>query len=437
MIRFALAAIAAALIALPARAAVDIQEVTTPGGFTAWLVEEDSIPFTAIELRFAGGTSLDLPGKRGAMNMMTLLLDDGSGEMDAQAFVEAREALAVRFSFEVHDDGLSVSAQFLTEFRDESVALLRQALTEPRFDEAAMQRTKAQIIAGIRSEETDPDEIARRTFDELAFGDHPYGSPSDGTVEGVSALTREDMVEAHARIFAKDRVHISAVGDISAEELSALLDGLLGGLPESGAPELPVAEFQLQPGLTIVPFNTPQSIAFFGHEGISRDDPDFFPAFVANEIFSGSGFESRLMQEVRVKRGLTYGIGASLIPKDLGALILGRVGTVNARMAETIDVVRAEWARIAAEGVTQEELDSAITYLTGAYPLRFDGNRRIAQIMVGMQVQDLPIDYIATRNDQVRAVTLEDIRRVARRIYRPDDLHIVVVGQPEGLEASN
>ncbi|MEM1064438.1 MAG: pitrilysin family protein [Pseudomonadota bacterium] len=437
MIRVALAAFTAALIALPVRAAVEIEEITTPGGFTAWLVQEDSIPFTALELRFAGGTSLDLPGKRGAMNMMTLLLDDGSGDMEAQAFVEAREALAARFSFEAYDDGLAISAQFLTEFRDESLALLRQAITEPRFDEAAMQRTRAQVIAGIRSEETDPDEIARRTFDALAFGDHPYGSPSDGTVESVAALTREDMVEAHARVFAKDRVHISAVGDVSADELATILDELLGGLPETGAPELAVAEFQLEPGLTVVPFETPQSVAYFGHEGIARDDPDFFPAFVANEIFSGAGFESRLMQEVRVKRGLTYGIGASLVPKELGALILGRVGTVNARMAETIEVVRDEWVRIAEEGVTQQELDSAITYLTGAYPLRFDGNRRIAEIMVGMQVQDLPIDYIATRNDQVRAVTLEDIRRVAARIYRPDDLHIVVVGQPEGLEASN
>jgi zinc protease len=236
---------------------------------------------------------------------------------------------------------------------------------------------------------------------------------------------------------ARDRLYVGAVGDIGAEELGALLDELLGGLPETGSPLPGEAPFLLPGGVSVVPFDTPQSVALFGHSGIARDDPDFFAAFVANEIFGGSGFQSRLMQEVRVQRGLTYGIGTWLMNMDQSQLVMGQVASANDRMAETIEVVRDAWARIAAEGVTEEELEAAKTYLTGAYPLRFDGNGPIARILVGMQMDGLPADYVNTRNDKINAVTRADIARVVQRIYRPEDLHFVVVGQPAGVEPTN
>ncbi|MEL7345388.1 MAG: insulinase family protein, partial [Pseudomonadota bacterium] len=190
----------------------------------------------------------------------------------------------------------------------------------------------------------------------------------------------------------------------------------------------------LEGGLTVVPFDTPQSVIFFGHSGIRQEDPEFFAAFLANEIFGGSGRQSRLMEEVREKRGLTYGIGSYLVSRDHSEMVLGQGATANERAAESIEVIKEEWAKIAENGVTAFELEEAKTFLTGAYPLRFDGNGPIARIMVGMQMGGLPIDYIATRNDRVNAVTLEDVREVVKKIYRPDDLHFIVVGQPEGLE---
>lgn len=437
MIRAVFAAFVAVAAALPAKAAVDIQEVTSPGGITAWLVEEPSIPFAAIEIRFRGGASLDVPEDRGAINLMMALLEEGAADMTAQEFAAARERLAASYDFDTYDDAVSVSARFLTENRAESVELLRKALVEPRFDEDAVERVRAQVLSGLRSDATDPNTIASRTFDRMAFGDHPYGSSRDGTIETVTALTRDDIVEAHARALARDRIYVGAVGDITPEDLGALLDDLLAGLPAEGAPLPPEAEYQLEGGVTVEPFDTPQSVALFGHEGITRDDPDFFAAYIANEIFGGSGLQSRLMEEVREKRGLTYGIGTYLVPMDLAELVMGQVASANDRMSATIDVVTAEWRRIAEEGVTQEELDEAKTYLTGAYPLRFDGNGPIARILVGMQMDGLPIDYVATRNDKVMAVTLEDIARVTERIYRPEDLHFVVVGQPAGVEATN
>jgi zinc protease len=437
MIRAVFAAALALLVAVPAQAAVEIQEVTSPGGIEAWLVEERSIPFAAIEIRFRGGTSLDVPGKEGATNLMMALLEEGAGDLDSRGFAEARERLAATFRFESYRDAVSVSARFLTENREEAVALLRQALIAPRFDDTAVERVRAQVVSGLRSDATDPNSIASRTFDALAYGDHPYARPSEGTVDSVTALTRDDLVQARARAMARDRIYVAAVGDIGPEELGAILDELLGDLPAEGAPIPPEAEFLLPGGVSVVPFDTPQSVALFGHSGIARDDPDFFAAFVANEIFGGSGFQSRLMQEVRVERGLTYGIGSWLVNNDLSDLVIGQVASANGRMAETIEVVRDEWARIAAEGVTAEELEAAKTYLTGAYPLRFDGNGPIARILVGMQMDGLTPDYVETRNDKVNAVTLADIDRVVKRIFRPGDLHFMVVGQPDGVEATN
>jgi len=420
-----------------AQAEVKIQEVTSPGGITAWLVEEHSIPFTSLEIRFKGGASLDAEGKRGAINLMVGLLEEGAGDKNAREFAAAVEGLAASFGFDVRDDAMSVSAKFLTENRAEAIALLRTALHAPRFDADAIERVRAQVVSGIQSAETDPDKISGRKFDQLAFGNHPYATSRNGTLETVGALTRDDLVEAKAAAMALDRLYVGAVGDITPDELGLLLDELLSDLPAVGA-MMPVrAEYQLDGGLTVVPFDTPQSVVTFGLQGIDRDDDDFFAAYLMNTILGGSGRQSRLMEEVREKRGLTYGVYSFLVPMDHAALYMGRVASANDRVAQAIDVIRDEWIKLAETGVTAEELDGAKTYLTGAYPLRFDGNGPIANIMVGMQMQDLPIDYIATRNDKVNAVTLEDIARVAKRMVRPDDLHFVVVGKPDGLESTN
>ena len=437
MIRFALALTALLALAGPLRAAVEIQEVTTPGGITAWLVEEDAVPFTALEIHFRGGGSLDRDGKRGAVNLMTATLEEGAGDLDAQAFAVARDELAASFRFDVSRDGLSVSARFLTENRDEAMALLKLALTEPRFDEDAVARVREQILSGIRSDLNDPDRIAGERFNTLAYGDHPYATNLDGTLESVAALTREDVLNAYRDVVVKDRVYVGATGDIRAEELSALVDELLGELPTGGAPLPGKVDVTMTGGITVEPLDVPQSVTLFGHTGIPRDDPDFFAAFVANEVFGGSGLQSRLSLEVREERGLTYGIGSYLVNWDYADMMIGQFASANDRVAEAIEVVRAEWEKMAAEGVTQEELDTAKTYLTGAYPLRFDSNASIARILVGMQMDGLPIDYIETRNSKVDAVTVEDVKRVVKRLYRPEDLRFVIVGQPEGLDSVN
>ncbi|MEH6772771.1 MAG: pitrilysin family protein [Cereibacter changlensis] len=430
MLRLAAALI---LFALPLRAEVEIQEVTSPGGITAWLVEEHELPFTALEIRFKGGTSVDEPGKRGAVNLMTGLIEEGAGDLDAQGFATARDDLAATFSFRANTDAVGVSARFLSENRDQAVALLRSALVEPRFDADALERVRGQVLSGLASDAKDPNALAGRAFDAAAFGDHPYGTPGDGTVESVTALTRDDIVAAHKGALARDRIYVSAVGDITAEDLGALLDRLLGDLPATGAEMPGQAEYRLDGGVTVVEFPTPQAVIAFGHEGITRDDPDFFAAYILNEVLGGGRFGARLMTEVREKRGLTYGIGTYLVPMDHAELYMGRFASGNAVVGQAIDIVKAEWAKAATEGITAGELAATKTYLTGSYPLRFDGNGPIADILVGMQMEDLPIDYPVTRNAKIEAVTLEDIKRVAARVLKPEALHFVVVGQPEGI----
>ena len=435
MIRI-IAALWVSLAATSALAEINIQEITSEGGIEAWLVQEESIPFVAIEIIFDGGATLEDPAKRGATNLMMALLEEGSGDLDARGFQEAREALAASYSFDAYEDSVAVSAVFLSENREEAVALLRDALVNPRFDEDAIERVRAQVLSIIRSDAQDPNSIAGAAFDAAAFGDHPYGSSLNGTAETVAALTRADLIQAHRDALVQGRVYVGAAGDITAEDLGTLLDDLIGDLPMDG-PAIPDrVEFGREGGTTVIPFDTPQSVALFGHAGIERDDDDFFAAYLLNEILGGRGLESRLMRKVREERGLTYGIYTYLVPKDLSEMYLGQVASANGTIAEVIDVVRDEWAKLATEGVSAQELAQAKTYLTGAYPLRFDGNAAIAGILVGMQAQDLGTEYIAGRNDLVNAVTLEDVNRVASELLDPEGLYFVVVGQPEGLDST-
>lgn len=424
----------ALIFATPLWAMPEIQTIVTRQGVNAWLVEDHNIPFVALELRFIGGASIEPLEKRGVATLMTGLLEEGSGDMDAQSFATARETLAASFGYDVYDDALAISAKILTENRDDAVTLLRQSLIEPRFDTDAIERVRSQILSILSSNEKSPRDIASKHFNAKAYGNHPYATNYEGTPETISALTKNDLIDIHRQLLVKDRVIVSAVGDISAADLSELIDHLLDGLPQSSDRPLPQsATVTLDGTIDVIQFPTPQSFVIFGQTGIAQNDPDFFAAYILNHILGGGGFESRLMTEVREKRGLTYGIGTFLAGRDYANLLMGQVSSSNDTVAQAIEVIRDEWRRLAQNGVTPNELAAAKTYLTGAYPLRFDGNGPIANILVGMQRMGLDPDYIKTRNDRINTVSLEEINRVAARLMDADNLYFVVVGEPVGL----
>ncbi|WP_134725058.1 M16 family metallopeptidase [Paracoccus luteus] len=431
MIRTLLSALALTLLAvLPARA-IDIQETTSPGGIAAWLVEDHSIPFVALDIAFRGGASVDDPGRRGAVNLMTALLEEGAGERDATAFAQALEATGARLSFDAGDDAVTVGARLLTENRDAAAALIRDALTAPRFDADALERVRAQVQAVIRSGDTDPQTLAAREMARQAWGDHPYATSVNGTAGSVAALTRDDLLDAKDRVLARDRVIVSAAGDITAAELGDLLDAILGGLPaQATAPLPPPAALQLTGGTTVIDWDSPQTVVGFAQAGLPMDDPDYFAAFVLDHILGGGGFSSRLMEEIREKRGLTYGVGTGLANQVLGQTWQGGMATANDKTAQAVALVRQVWDGMR-DGVTERELADAKTYLTGEYPLRFDGNGKIAGILTGMQLMGMPRDYVNTRNPRIAAVTAEDVQRVAERLLDSGDLRFVLVGRPE------
>jgi len=436
MTRFIIAFCTAFVISFPAAAQIKIQEVTSPGGIKAWLVEEHAIPFIAFQMGFRGGTSLDSAAKQGATSLMVGLLEEGTGDMDAAAFLTATEELAAEFSYGSRRDSIVISARVLTSNAQEALDLLERAIVEPAFNQVAFERVQAQVISGLESEKSDPDSIAGKKMNQISYGDHAYGRPADGSVETVNLLTPEDMIAAHRAGLSLDHLVVGVVGDVTAEQLGPMLDRLLGGLPEAGARLPENVEFQATGKITVIDFDTPQSVALWSHKGLDRHDPDFLTAYVMNYILGGGGFGSRLTDEVREKRGLTYGVYSYVAALDHSNFVGGSVASANDKIAEAIAVVRAEWARAATGDFTAEELENAKKYLTGSYPLRFGSNGKIARALVSLQLDFLPIDYVNTRNAKVNALTLEHINRVAHELLKPEQLQFVVVGKPVGLDAA-
>ena len=409
--------------------------MVSPGGIEAWLVEDHLNPIISLHLAFRGGSALDPEGKEGLANMVSTLLDEGAGDLDSKAFQQTLEDKSITLRFSAARDSFGARVQVLTEYRDLAFDLLRQAMTEPRFDAEPVSRLRAQLLANLRHESEDADAIAGKTLMKTLYPDHPYGRPTGGTLESVAAIQVADMRAFVKERLARDTLSIGVVGDITAKELAPLLDKTFGALPAKAAPWKVQEVAPKVSGRTIV-IEKPlkQSNILFADRGLMRKDPDFYTAYVMNHILGGGGFTSRLYTEVREKRGLAYSVYTYLHPMDRSAIYAGGAGTANARVAETLKVVRDEWAKLAKDGVTEAELTAAKQYLTGSFPLRFTATERIAAMLVGMQTEDLGIDYLDKRNSYIEAVTLDDIRRVARKLLHPDDLTIVVVGEPKDVK---
>lgn len=415
---------------------MNIQQVTSPGGITAWLVEEHSVPLVAMRFAFQGGSAQDPVGKEGVANFMTAMMDEGAGDLDASAFQERMEDIAMRMSFSEGRDTFYGNFQTLTENLDSSSELLTLAITKPRFDSTAVDRIRKQLVASLSFAEKDPNRVAAKAWSAAAFPNHPYGRSAKGSPETVANIKSEDLRAYRDRIFAKSTLKVAVVGDIDAVRLGTLLDQIFGGLATtSELVEIP--DTKPASGTTkVVNMPVPQSVAVFGFEGMLRKDPDFIPAFVMNHILGGGGFASKLMEEVREKRGLAYSVYSYLQPYDHAAIFAGSVATKNEKLVESLDVIRAEIKQMATEGPTPEDLKNAKSYLTGSYALRFDTSAKIASQLLAIQQEDLGIDYVNTRNDLMAAVTLEDIKRVAKRLLKPENLIVAVAGNPDGLHSA-
>jgi len=417
--------------------AMNIQKVVSPAGIEAWLIEEHRVPLITMQFGFDGAGSIQDPqGKAGRAHFLSGMLDEGAGDMDAQQFQRRLEDLAIRMNFDAGRDNFTGRLQTLTANKDEAARLLGLALTAPRFDADALSRIRGQIQTNLTFEQEDPSDVASREWFEAAFGDHPYGRPSKGTLATVDAMTADDLRAAMADGFARSNLKIAVVGDITAEELAPMLDDMFANLPENASVERPAeATLAENPSPQIVEMDVPQSTVRFGLPGYRRHHEDFYAAYVLNYIIGGGGFASKLMDEVREKRGLAYSVFTYLYPLDHAGIMIGGVATKNDAVNTSMDVIKQVLADLAANGVSEDELTNAKQYLVGSYALRFDTSRKIAQQLLGIQLDELGIEYFDNRNSYIEAVTQEDIKRVAADLLKPERLITVIVGQPEMSEA--
>jgi len=434
--RAVVALLALSLLAAPALATT-IERVVSPGGIEAWLVHEPAVPMIAVDFAFVGGAAQDAPGKAGTASLAASLLDEGAGDIDAKTFHARLERKAIELGFQAERDTLRGTLRTLTENKDEAFDYLRLAVTQPRFDATDVEVIRAQLLSMLRRASTSPSDIASQRWWQLAFADHPYGRPVNGTLESLPTVTIGDLKDYAHRVMARSNLKVAVVGDIDAEAVKVMLDRVFGALPAQ--PDLkPVANVAPQ-GLgrrVVVKVDVPQTVVTFGGPGIARKDPDFMAAYLVNHILGGGSFSSRLYQEVREKRGLAYSVYDSLVWLNHSALFLGGTATRADRASETLDVIDKEIHRLATDGPTAKELADAKAYLNGSFVLNLDTSSKIAALLVQLQLDGLGIDYFTRRSEMINAVTLDDARRVAKRMLDGGML-VTVAGRPEGLVSTS
>ena len=429
-------AAAAAIASTNAASAMTIEKIVSPGGIEAWLVREKSLPLVTLNYAFHGGASQDDADKAGTANLTADLLDEGAGELDGKTFHERLENRAIEMSFQVGRDYIYGSLRTLNDNRDEAFDLLRLALTNPRFDADAIDRIRGQTMATLQRDTTNPNDLASRRWWQTAFPDHPYGRESKGTLESVPRITAADLREYVRRVFARNELKVSIVGDVDAKTAGMLIDRAFGALPAKNDLK-PIAN-ATPTGLgkrIVINVDVPQAVVTFGGQGIARQDPEFMAAYIVNHILGGGSFSSRLYREVREKRGLAYGVSDSLVWFRRAAVMLGGTATRADRTADALAVIEQEVKRMAEEGPTPEELTAAKSFLKGSYALSLDTSGKIAAQLTQIQIDDLGIDYVQRRSALIDAVTIEDAKRVAKRLYG-GGLLVTVAGKPKGLTSS-
>ena len=419
-----------------ANAAVNIQSFTTPKGLNVWLVESHEIPMVSVEIGFRAGGSFDPPQREGLAYFTSALLNEGAGHLDATSFQEEVDKIGASIGGSADKLNLTIGLTTLSEQIDPAFYLLGLAVREPRFDEKAAERIKGQILASLKRDEENPGSVISKNYRRAIYGLHPYGKPLKGFADTVELFSSKNAAFFHKNYMTRENMVISVVGDVTKAKLSKLLDENIADLSRGKkrqkvalAPDAPFA------AIVKVPMAVPQAHIMMGHQGISRHDPDYFAAYAMNYILGGGGFNSRLMEEVREKRGLAYSVYSYFAPLPHAGSFTASVQTKNKDAFKTISLMRKEFHRMRDALVSEKEYEGAINYLTGSFPLRIDSNSKILGYLTTMQMENLGIDYLSTWQNKVKSVTREDMQRVARRLLQPENLVTVIVGDEEAIEA--
>jgi zinc protease len=428
----AIGAPALCLVAPSAAWAADVRNIDLGPQAQVWFVEDHTVPIVAFNISLPAGSAYDPAGRQGLARFAAAMMDEGAGNLNSAAFHRALAARAIQFSARTDRDYTVVSIVAQSADAGEAMRLLQMALLHPRFDNEVLARVRTQMLQAQAQESADPGQVAAKGFMRAFFNGHPYGHDPDGDAAGVNATTAAEL-KAFARThWVKNGIKIALSGDITQAAAAKLLGQTFAPLPATAVPLPPNVGRLGSPGTHVVAMRVPQPNIVFGLPGVMRADPDFIPAYVANYILGGGGFSSRLMTEVREKRGLTYGISTGISSYRKASVWVGQVATRADAVNQALSVVRQTMSDFAANGPTQQELDDAKTFITGSFPLAFDSNAGIAAQLGTYQRQGLDAGYVARRNGLIQAVTLADVRRVAKRLFDPARLTVIVAGSSGG-----
>jgi len=402
----------------------------------AWLASDSTIPVVSIAFRIQGGAATDPSDLQGRTRLLADLLTEGAGDMNGPSLKKRLADISASVSFSASQDAISGSLYTLSKNVKEAAELLGLILTTPRLDTSDLERVRAAHLASLKTALESPSHQAYRAFLGAGFQSHPYARSARGNISTLEKITKDDLLALMKKRFGRDRLLVAAAGDISPTDLENVIDLAFGRLPlnASGSAIGPQTVIWPQtPGRLAVRMESPQSTIVFGGSGLRREDKDWRTATLLSEIMGGS-FGSRLMDQVRVKRGLVYGINLSNTELESAALLLGSTSTQNSTVEETLAVIEEEWAKMSLDGPTQKELDDAKSYFIGSLPLALDSTTAIAQTLLSMRVNNLPKNYLDHRNAEIDAITLQDAKRVASKLFDPNNLTFSVAGSAEGLD---
>jgi len=410
-----------------ALAGVKIEHWTTPSGARVYFVESRVLPMLDIQVDFAAGSMFDPEGKSGLAALTRATLDLGAATRDETAIAEQLADIGANLGGSADTDRASVALRTLSarDKREPALDILRSVLHRPLFDAAIFEREKARTIAGLKEAMTRPDSIAGKAFWGAMYPNHPYGRQA--SPESVAALNRDDLAAFHARYYVAPNASITLVGDISRGEAEKIAATIAGGLPKGEVAALPAAPALPKGGTVKLAHPASQAHVYIGLPAIERGNPDFFPLLVGNYTLGGGGFVSRLMKEVRDKRGFAYSVYSYFAPmKQTGPFQIG-LQTKRSQAGEAIKVTREVLDGFLKDGPSEEELAAAKANLTGSFPLRLDSNKKLLDNAAVIGFYGLPLDYLDQFQARVQAVTVGDIKDAFTRRVRPSDLITVTV----------
>jgi len=415
----------------------EIKKETLDNGLKVIVIEHHELPVVAFRLVLKSGSAYDPAGKEGLANLTAGLLRKGTKIKDATQIAEEIDFVGGTLGAGANWDATFATCYVLNKYFDTGLELLADIILDPAFKDDEIERLRRQILAGIMQQKDDPGTVAEENFRKFVFGGHPYGQPLEGTEKSVSAISREDIVSFHQTYYVPNNAILAVVGDIKTDDVLKRVKSKFASWETRQSAPLDFAQPPQIKGHQILLVDKPdltQSYIKIGHFGIERKSPDYFPVRVMNYILGGGGYASRLVDEVRDKRGLTYDIRSNFDSYRLrGAFEVSTFTRIDSTLG-AVQAILDQIQRMRAEKVSEKELSETKSFYTGYFPLQFETPEQIAKQILNVEIYDLGEDYIKNFRKNIDAITADDILRVAQKYLDPDNIKFMVVSKAEELK---